>query len=144
MSQLQFVKAILRQRRFRKLIVLLIWTSLVLGMSVVPFEKLNPQSPIQNYFDALWWTVSTVTTVGYGDIVPITVPGKIIGMILQLTGALMFGAMVAMIGMAVDKSQAEFQWKRTRERFDKIEETLARIEKSNSYLVKKHEDKEKG
>lgn len=38
-------------------------------------------------FDGIWWAVITASTVGYGDFVPETIPGKIAGMILILTGA---------------------------------------------------------
>ena len=50
----------------------------------------NPQ--LNTYFDALWWAFSTVTTVGYGDIVPITISGKIVGIVLMITGISMFVA----------------------------------------------------
>ncbi|MGD6879264.1 potassium channel family protein [Bacillus infantis] len=38
-------------------------------------------------FDGVWWAVITASTVGYGDYVPHTVPGKVTGIILILTGA---------------------------------------------------------
>ena len=34
----------------------------------------------------MWWAVSTLTTVGYGDVFPITVPGKILSAIIALLG----------------------------------------------------------
>lgn len=39
--------------------------------------------------EAMWWSVATVTTVGYGDVVPVTIPGRIIGAITMVTGLLM-------------------------------------------------------
>lgn len=39
-----------------------------------------------NAFSGLWWAVATLTTVGYGDIYPITVPGRILGAIIAIMG----------------------------------------------------------
>ncbi len=53
------------------------------------FEKgFNPQ--IENFFDALWWSLATVTTVGYGDIVPYTPAGRLVGIAAMLLGVLFF------------------------------------------------------
>jgi voltage-gated potassium channel len=41
---------------------------------------------IGTWGDALWWAVTTVTTVGYGDVVPESTPGRIVGAALMLTG----------------------------------------------------------
>ena len=51
---------------------------------------------IENPFDALWWGVG-VTTVGYGDVYPITTEGRIAAMVLLLLGILLFGAITATI-----------------------------------------------
>jgi voltage-gated potassium channel len=37
-------------------------------------------------FDSLWWTVVTLTTVGYGDIAPVTPPGRVLGMAVMFSG----------------------------------------------------------
>lgn len=134
----RFIEKVLKQRRFRKLLLLLIWFSIVLGVLVVPVEQMG-NGRIQTYGDGIWWAVSTVTTVGYGDYVPVTAAGRVIGILLQIVGAVMFGTLVAMISMAVDKTEAEFHWKRTMERFDHLEKILHKIEKMESFILKDEE-----
>ena len=45
--------------------------------------------------DALWWAISTVTTVGYGDRFPVTGLGRTMGICLMLTGISVFGALTS-------------------------------------------------
>jgi expansin (peptidoglycan-binding protein) len=52
---------------------------------------------IVNPFDALWWGVVTLTTVGYGDVTPVTTEGRITAMVLMLLGIGVFGAITATI-----------------------------------------------
>jgi voltage-gated potassium channel len=47
--------------------------------------------------DAIWWSVATITTVGYGDKYPVTTEGRILGMALMLAGIGMFGALSGLV-----------------------------------------------
>lgn len=53
----------------------------------------TPQANIKTADDALWWAVSTMTTVGYGDCYPVTRGGRILAIILMITGVNMFAAL---------------------------------------------------
>ena len=50
---------------------------------------------IDSPFDALWWGVVTLSTVGYGDVYPITPEGKLAAMVLMLLGIGLFSAITA-------------------------------------------------
>jgi len=56
---------------------------------------------IVEFIDALWWSFSTVTTVGYGDITPRTFTGKIIGIALMIVGTAFFAAFTALFANAI-------------------------------------------
>jgi voltage-gated potassium channel len=47
--------------------------------------------------DAMWWTVVTITTVGYGDVVPITIAGKILAAIIMFMGLAAIAIMTAVL-----------------------------------------------
>ena len=62
---------------------------LVLVLASVGFYFVELRhTPGKTLFDAIWWAVVTVSTVGYGDIVPTTVPGRLIGMMDSLVWGL--------------------------------------------------------
>ena len=52
---------------------------------------------IDSFGDALWWAVSTITTVGYGDTFPVTAAGRGIAAFLMVTGIALFGMLTANI-----------------------------------------------
>ena len=60
------------------------------------FEKtINAQ--VNTYWDALWWAICTVSTVGYGDIAPITGWGRVVGAVLIIFGVVLFLSFIAIL-----------------------------------------------
>jgi voltage-gated potassium channel len=57
----------------------------------------NGGGSIDSLGDALWWAVTTVTTVGYGDMFPVTPAGRAIATFLMLSGIALFGVLTANI-----------------------------------------------
>jgi voltage-gated potassium channel len=52
---------------------------------------------IANPFDAIWWGVVTLTTVGYGDVYPVTPEGRMAAMVLMLLGIGLYSAITAAV-----------------------------------------------
>lgn len=64
-------------------------TSLILvfgSLAVWYLERGKPGANIETYGEALWWGVATITTVGYGDAVPVTTPGRIVASVVMFNG----------------------------------------------------------
>jgi voltage-gated potassium channel len=62
--------------------------------AILHFED-QPDSNITTAPDALWWAFATITTVGYGDLYPKTVEGRLVAALLMTTGIALFGAFSA-------------------------------------------------
>lgn len=89
--------------------------------------------------DALWWSVCTLTTVGYGDHVPVTAAGRLIGAAVMVVGVAVIGAVAAIVSLAVTLrvaaeeeralgAGADQLERRLEVRLDRIEAQLARME----------------
>jgi Trk-type K+ transport system membrane component len=138
MSNFSTLSSLFKRAKFRRLFLILFAFSLFFGSLVVPMERNHPEANIITYFDSVWWTVSTITTVGYGDLVPVTDAGKILGIILQFFGVLMYGSMIAMIGKAMNRRQEEYYQGRVMERLDSIEDRIDKLNRGSEFLIKKH------
>lgn len=65
------------------------------SLLVLHFEIGHPGGNIVTAEDAIWWSLVTMSTVGYGDYVPVTVGGRIVGVALMIMGVGVFGVISA-------------------------------------------------
>ncbi len=84
-------------------------------------EHTRPEATIHSLQDALWWAVSTITTVGYGDKYPVTPEGKVVAITLMLVGIAVFGLVTATLASLFVERDAE-------EEADSIRADIARLE----------------
>lgn len=62
-------------------------------MYIIYYFELETDSGINNFFDAFWYTLVTITTVGYGDIAPSSLIGRLAGIVLLIFGVIAFAAL---------------------------------------------------
>ncbi len=58
----------------------------------------EPTTFRDSYWNALWWAIVTVTTVGYGDFYPVTGPGRGVGILLMVLGVAIIGTLAGTLG----------------------------------------------
>ena len=75
---------------------------------------------------ALWWAVTTVTTVGYGDVVPVQPVGRVVASVLMIVG---FASLSLLTGIVASLLVSKRFEKTPTAGFDKIDERLAEIER---------------
>lgn len=113
MSNKRNYKLVNSSVRFNKIILRLIFSHsfftitmfgnlIIVGFSFLMFFIEGPINPnVNSFMDALWWGFATATTVGYGDIIPVSVPGKIIGIALMMAGTALFATYTALFAQTV-------------------------------------------
>jgi voltage-gated potassium channel len=93
-----FTKEIVQMITSPVFILLTVVGNSFIGISSYVFFMLekdnNPK--MHHFIDALWWGFATATTTGYGDITPVTMEGKILGMFMMLTGLAFFAVFTAL------------------------------------------------
>jgi voltage-gated potassium channel len=78
--------------------LLLVWQA---ALYVLEAERHADGATITTFADALWWAFCTVTTVGYGDYTPVTAWGRVVAVLLMLTGVVLVGLITATFASAV-------------------------------------------
>ena len=78
----------------------------VIAATIVTSVETTPNSQITSFEDAMWWSIVTVTTVGYGDMTPVTPIGRAIAMMLMLVGIGLFGGLTANLASLFVKADA--------------------------------------
>lgn len=81
-------------------LVLILGVALVAATLLYSVEHAAQPKSFGSIPSALWWAFSTLTTVGYGDVVPVTAAGKMIASLVMLMGYCLFALPVGIIGTA--------------------------------------------
>jgi len=87
-KSVQTLSSVLATKKF-EFLTLSIFASVVIFVSSVliyVMEGNNPDSPVNTLFEAVYWSIVTIATVGYGDIVPVTQEGRFVAIVVIMAG----------------------------------------------------------
>jgi len=84
------------QGTFTTVALIAVLTLIFGSIAILQVERV-PASNIKTAEDAIWWTFTTISTVGYGDKFPVTTEGRIIAGFLIITGVTLFGTFTGFI-----------------------------------------------
>lgn len=113
----------------------------VASLAILETERSHPDSSIKTFGDAVWWSITTVTTVGYGDLSPVTGVGRVIAVLLMIGGISLVGVVTATLaswivqrvaeedtaGQALTAAQVDALRIDVTQRMDKISEDIGRL-----------------
>ena len=120
--------------------------AIVISGSTIIFhlESGQPDSQINSRLDAAWWAVSTITTVGYGDMVPVTDAGKIMAIFFMIFGLTILAIFLSSVGTRFYKHQFEKNetdltliQKKLFERMDDLEKNQEKLQSDLRELIEK-------
>jgi voltage-gated potassium channel len=120
---LRLAKRHFGNRRFHYVGLVAIATVL-LGAAGIYLVEGDANRAITSYGDALWWAIVTATTVGYGDVSPVTAEGRLIAVMLMLTGIGVIGVFTATVASFFFEHEQQSETAQLAARLEVIEQKL--------------------
>lgn len=80
-----------------KVLLASIFVAYISAVQITITERSVDGSNIKNFGDGLWWAITTVTTVGYGDRYPTTTEGRCLAIVLMIMGISLMGVITASV-----------------------------------------------
>ncbi len=143
----QTLASVLATKKF-EFITLSIFASIVVFVSSVliyVMEANNPDSPIDTLFEAVYWSIVTISTVGYGDVTPITQEGRFVAIIVITAGIAVLAFTTSLVVSAFTEKLDEIKEVKTIEDISKLKKfyLVCGYESVASVVIKKLERRKK-
>lgn len=103
---------------------------LIAGSVGVWTVERHADGPIDSYADALWWSMATITTVGYGDMYPTTPEGRGIATFIMLAGIAIFGVVAANLASLFIRQPEQNDHQELLDRLDVLAAEIAELKAS--------------
>lgn len=112
-------------RKFELYTLVILSGIIIFFGSTIMFVYEGPEGvneKINHYFDAIYWSLITISTVGYGDIVPVTVEGKLVTLILIINGILVIAFSTSIVTTGLVERMELIKKSRVENEIQKIDE----------------------
>lgn len=113
--------------------VLLVYAA---SLAVLQAERSDPAAHIKNFGDAVWWSITTITTVGYGDFYPVTTQGRLVAVLLMIGGMSLIGMITATVASWIVHRVAEEDTTKQAATAAQIDELRLQIAQLTTLLTK--------
>ncbi len=100
----------------------------VAALAVLSVERGRPEATIKNLGDSVWWAAETMTTVGYGDVYPVTAWGRTIAVGLMICGIGLLGTVTATLASWLVENVSATEESDTTRLLARIDQLEAKIE----------------
>jgi voltage-gated potassium channel len=113
-----------RTLQFSTVLGVLALTTLTSSFTFYIVESAGGSGSVKSFWDSLWWALATVTTVGYGDIVPETPTGRVIGAITMLVGIGVYSAFIGLVAATltqISRAQRDPELEDIKSKVDRLE-----------------------
>lgn len=107
-----------------RIAAILTLTAVVLGGAA----QYAAEKEFETLWDGIWWAVVTVTTVGYGDLTPTTVGGRVVGIVLMFVGISFLSLLTAAIASKFVKQERSEEREEAEQQRQEMMETLHQIQ----------------
>ena len=102
------------------------------SLAILEIERQHPGSKIATFGDAVWWSITTVTTVGYGDLSPVTGMGRVVAVALMLAGISLVGIVTATLASWIVQRVAEEETAATAAHIEELRAEIRQLAKSGT------------
>jgi voltage-gated potassium channel len=123
--------------RFAAYVIVALWSFAIVVFGVI--EHLVDPETFDSVWLGMWWAMQTVTTVGYGDVVPEQTAGKVIAAFLMLGGLSLFAVVTGVITSAfVTRAQEERKDIEDDPVMERLEHVSAQLREIHTELAGRH------
>jgi voltage-gated potassium channel len=124
---------VLRQNQLGNLLAFTLFMVVMSGVLISGFDP-----AIHDPWEGIWWALVTITTVGYGDVVPVSGPGKFFASLLIILGIVVFSVLTATVSAYLIRRTEESEgeelhqlMKDVQRRLERIENRMKKLEQDN-------------